>query len=168
MTTGIAFPKWLPQNDVDLAATSYNGTTYLYHPSNKGIIGIKELVITGIPSSTIQGLQETFNATDPVVARPQLTSVQGTSPYLPLTASRTMVNGTDGFSTQNFVFWADGVSGNDDPAKEGSENGYTRLQALSRDLTNSTWPTSGQATIPLGGSNDSKRKRWLSWISWLL
>ncbi|KAL8832951.1 MAG: hypothetical protein Q9170_004632 [Blastenia crenularia] len=165
--TGFSLSNFLPQNDADLSATSHNGTTYLYHPSNIGELGLRELIVTGVPASI--GLlsnapQESYNLSEPLVARPVLTSREGTSPYQPLAASMTKVDGLKG-GPQVFVFWADKVSG-DSPAKGGSVTGYQSLQQISKGVVGGkgTWDDVDILSIPLGNSNSfpgQRRRRWL-------
>ncbi|KAL9596182.1 MAG: hypothetical protein Q9219_005968 [cf. Caloplaca sp. 3 TL-2023] len=168
---GFSLSKFLPQNDADLTATSYNGTTYIYHPSNIGELGLRELTVSGVPGST--GLlsnapQESYNVSEPLVARPSLVSMEGTSPYQPVAAGVTRVNGLAG-GVKVYVFWADKVTG-EKPAMDGSVTGYGSLQEVSRDLEGSAWWGDGnQLSIPLGSSNSfpepkSSRRRWLGWI----
>ncbi|KAL8948953.1 MAG: hypothetical protein Q9222_004905, partial [Ikaeria aurantiellina] len=75
---GLPIPNFLPQNDADLAAASSNGTTYLYHPSNIGELGLRELVVSGVPINTLSSSnnqnQESFNLSEALVAKPDLTS----------------------------------------------------------------------------------------------
>lgn len=166
-TTGFSIPKFLPQNNADLSATSYNGTTYIYHPSNIGELGIRELVVSGVPASLGSFFQESYNISEPLVARPTLTSLEGTSPYSPVAAGVTSANGTSQ-GPQLFVFWADKVRGGK-PADEGSVTGYASLQQISRPVGNATWNDNERLTIPLGSSNtypspSSRLRRWMSWI----
>ncbi|KAL9609581.1 MAG: hypothetical protein Q9167_005654, partial [Letrouitia subvulpina] len=152
---GISIPNYLPSNDVDLAATSNNGTIYLYHYSKIGVLGIRETAITSVPyspnSASAQNVQESYNMTA-LIARPSFATVSGTSPYQPVGASKTVVEG-DGFSPSIFVFWAEKVTG-DNAAMQGSVTGYSQLNELSRAADSGSWPKSGQqVTIPLGNSN---------------
>lgn len=168
--TGFSLPKFLPQNNAELTATSLNGTIYLYHPSNVGKLGIRELIISGVPASI--GLlsnspQEAYNLSEPLVASPSLTSREGTSPYQPLGAGMTSVKGIKG-GPKVFVFWADQVTGSS-PAEERSVTGYNTLQANSRALADvGRWNSVDRANIPLGDTNtypgDQKRRR----LRWLL
>ncbi|KAL9002016.1 MAG: hypothetical protein Q9188_005033 [Gyalolechia gomerana] len=168
---GFSLSNFLPQNNAELTATSLNGTIYLYHPSNVGELGIRELIVSGVPASI--GLlsnspQEAYNLTEPLVARPSLTSREGTSPYQPLGAGITSVKGIKG-GPKVFVFWADHVTGSS-PAKEGSVTGYNTLQANSRALADvGRWNSVDRANIPLGDTNSypdpgDKKRRWLRWL----
>lgn len=171
---GFTLNQFLPQNDADLAATSDNGTIYLYHPSNIGEIGVRELIVSGIPVSLSlsNGMapQETYNLSETLVSKPSLTSLEGTSPYSPIAASVTKVQDPK-FQRSVFVFWADRVTGSK-PASQGSVSGYRSLQQVSRQAKNATWTDGDQLSIPLGSSNtfpekkkNSKFRRWLS--GWL-
>ncbi|KAL8726902.1 MAG: hypothetical protein Q9166_006391 [cf. Caloplaca sp. 2 TL-2023] len=166
---GFTLKKFLPQNDADLAATSDNGTIYLYHPSNIGEIGVRELIISGVPNGGLfqNAPQESYNLSESLVAKPSLTSIEGTSPHSPIAASMTRVQDPK-FSDSVFVFWADRVTGSK-PSNVGSVTGYRSLQQVSRQLRNAAWTTSDQMSIPLGGSNtfpdtSSKRRRWYGWV----
>lgn len=166
-SAGFSIPKFLPQNDADLAATSFNGSTFIYHSSNIGQLGLRELIVSGVPASIGSGSfsQELYNLSEPLVAKPTLTSLEGTSPYQPLGASITKANGLSK-GPQLFVFWADNVTGGK-PAAEGSVTGYNSLQQISRRLGYGTWSDSERLSIPLGSSNSypspsSRRKRWLN------
>lgn len=166
--SGFTLTDFLPQNNAELTATSLNGTIYLYHPSNIGELGIRELIVSGVPASI--GLlsnspQESYNLSEPLVARPSLISGEGTSPYQPLGAGVTTVKGLKG-GPQVLVFWADQVTGSQ-PAKEGSVTGYNSLQQSGRAVLGGTWDGGDGVTIPLG-SIDSypesqrrrRRRRW--------
>ncbi|KAL9030320.1 MAG: hypothetical protein Q9196_001548 [Gyalolechia fulgens] len=166
---GFSLPNFLPQNNAELTATSFNGTIYLYHPSNVGELGIRELIVSGVPASI--GLlsnspQESYNLSEPLVARPSLTSREGTSPYQPLGAGITSVQGIDG-GPKVFVLWADQVTGRS-PAVQGSVTGYNTLQANSRALAGGgTWYDVNRTTIPLGSTNSYPvftQRRRLRWV----
>lgn len=167
---GFSLSNFLPDNNAELTATSLNGTVYLYHPSNIGEIGVRELIVSGVPASI--GLlsnspQESYNLSEPLVARPSLTSREGTSPYQPLGAGVTTVKNLKG-GPQVFVFWADQVTGNS-PASEGSVTGYNSLQQSGRAVVGGSWDGGDGVTIPLGSSdsypeNNTRRKRWVRWM----
>ncbi|KAL8819577.1 MAG: hypothetical protein Q9223_002021 [Gallowayella weberi] len=152
---GFTLPKILPRNDVDLAATSNNGTVYLYLPSNNGEIGVREHIVTGIPGSLSLSsgnvAQESYNLTEGLVAKPSLTSLEGTSPYLPLAASVTKAQNSR-MPRSVIVFWADKVTGSK-PASQGSVSGFRSLQYVSRQTRNATWVDGAQKSIRLGMSN---------------
>ena len=75
-------------------------------------------------------------------------STAGTGLYQPLTASVTMAKGLD---TQIYAFWADMVTGEAVMGK----GGYSKLNEISRNVGNMTWPAGGQGqmSIPLGTNN---------------
>ncbi|KAL8915612.1 MAG: hypothetical protein Q9172_006844 [Xanthocarpia lactea] len=167
---GFTLTNLLPQNNVDLAVTSDSGAVYIYHPSNRGEIGIRELMITGVPGGGLLANfpQETFNLSTSLVARPTLTSLEGTSPYSPVAAS--VDRSQDPKQPKSvFVFFADTVTGSK-PAKSGSVTGYRSLQQVSKQLKDPTWNSAFPRTIPLGSDNTfpspatSKIKRWLRWL----
>ncbi|KAL9016972.1 MAG: hypothetical protein Q9185_005667 [Variospora sp. 1 TL-2023] len=169
---GFSIPDFLPQNNAELAAASHDGVNYIYHPSNIGELGIRELIVSGVPAS-LGGSQESFNLSEPLVARPTLTSLEGTSPYQPLGASATKVEGLSE-GPQLFVFWAENVTGLK-PSAEGSVTGYRNLQQISRPVQNATWSETERLSIHLGTTdvypeaNSSRRRRtWRRWLSWLL
>ncbi|KAL8659346.1 MAG: hypothetical protein Q9202_007170 [Teloschistes flavicans] len=165
---GFSIPNFLPQNDVELAATSINGTVYLYHPSNVGKLGIKELIVSGVPGPIMANSpQESYNISEPLVAQPRVASTEGTSPYQPLAVGMTQIEDAP-YIPSIWVWWADQVTGSH-PAKNGSVTGYNTLQALGRPVINGTWDASNSIPVPLGTSNtfpssSSKVKRWfLGW-----
>ncbi|KAL8735236.1 MAG: hypothetical protein Q9181_002912 [Wetmoreana brouardii] len=167
---GFSVPTFLPLNDVDLAVTSSNGTVYLYHPSNIGELGVREMIISGVPASTgiLDAPQESFNLSEALVAQPSLTSREGTSPYQPLAAGKTAIEDSPDVPPHVYVFWADGVTGSH-PEKEGSVTGYHSLQAIGRSVDNDTWSASNPTPISLGNTNSypqpsTWKRRWLSWI----
>ncbi|KAL8923290.1 MAG: hypothetical protein Q9208_004690 [Pyrenodesmia sp. 3 TL-2023] len=163
---GFYIPKFLPQNNADLAATSLNGTTYIYHPSNIGELGVRELIVSGLPVSlgSSSFSQESFNLSEPLVARPTLTSMEGTSPYQPLGAAVSTVDLSQG--PQITVLWADQVTGHN-LTSEGSVAGYSRLQSIGKLVDSAVWDDNIRLTVPLGSSNSypeksSRRRRWLA------
>ncbi|KAL8696219.1 MAG: hypothetical protein Q9224_002912 [Gallowayella concinna] len=164
-SNGFTLAKFLPQNDADLAVTSDNGTVYLYLPFNNGEIGVRELIVSGIPVSPSLSsgnvAQESYNLTEPLVVKPSLNSLEGTSPYLPIAASVTKAQNLQ-TPRSVFVFWADKVTGSK-PARQGSLSGYRSLQYVSRQTRNATWVNAEQKAIRLGMSNvfpDEKSKKF--------
>ncbi|KAL8640301.1 MAG: hypothetical protein Q9228_002766 [Teloschistes exilis] len=166
---GFSVPNLLPQNDVELAATSNNGTVYLYHPSNIGKLGIRELIISGVPGPiTANSPQESYNLSEALVAEPQVASTNGpSSPYQPLAVGITKAEDAPGIPSI-WLWWADHVTGT---GKNGSVTGYNTLQGLGKLVVNATWDANATAPVlvPLGSSNtfpsSSKFRRWLrSWI----
>ena len=144
---GLSIKDFLDHDNSDIAATTVNGTTYLYHYSNSTLAaqpGIHELIISGTPGAVND--QEAYNVSSPLVSSPQLTVNGDVSLYQPLTVSNTVV---PGLTPQIYVFWADQITG--DPETEAS--GYKELAEISRDFSNSTWPMSGELQIPLGSTN---------------
>ncbi|KAL8710458.1 MAG: hypothetical protein Q9220_004890 [cf. Caloplaca sp. 1 TL-2023] len=171
--TGLPIPKFLPQNDADISATSKNGTTYLYHPSNIGELGVRELIVSGVPINPLSANnvnQESFNLSEALVTKPDLASMGGTSPYSPVAACIGAGDDNGGSGQQIHVFWADKVSGSD-ADKEGSVTGYRSLQQVTRSFgVNGTWAgAQGRSvSIQLGSSNSypsnssRRRRRWLT------
>ncbi|KAL8674315.1 MAG: hypothetical protein Q9168_001308 [Polycauliona sp. 1 TL-2023] len=164
---GFTLRGLLPQNNVDLAVTSDKGTVYIYHPSNTGEIGVRELKVTGVPGGGLLSNfpQESFNLSEPVVAEPSLTSLEGTSPYSPIAASVTRAQDPK-LPKSVFLFYAETVVGTQ-PANDRSASGYRSLQQVSRPLNSSVWDTAKPRTIPLGSDNtfpDPKQRRWLRWL----
>ncbi|KAG8529094.1 uncharacterized protein KY384_005729 [Bacidia gigantensis] len=144
---GLRLPNFLYGNSADLAAVSQNGTTYLYHYASakqSASVGIHELVITGSPSLGTN--QESFNATEGIVAAPSYPAGTNASMYQPLTAGKTVV---PGLKNQLLVLWADKPTG--DPNT--NSTGYGELGQISRGMTDKTWPTTGALQVPLGSSN---------------
>ncbi|KAI4199226.1 MAG: hypothetical protein LQ348_001922 [Seirophora lacunosa] len=162
---GFSVPNFLPQDNAELAVASYNGTNYIYHPSIIGDLGIRELIVSGVPAS-LGGSQESFNLSEPLVTHPSLTSQEGTSPYQPLGAGVTKVEGLSE-GPQLFVFWAEKVTG-PKPDAEGSVTGYSTLEQISRPVRNATWNQTERLSIQLGSENaypeNNSRKRWLAWL----
>lgn len=164
MTPGFTLTNLLPQNNADLAVTSDNGTIYIYHPSNIGEIGIRELKVTGVPGGGLLSNfpQESFNLSEALAATPSLTSPEGTSPYSPIAASVTRAQNPK-IPKSVFVFFADNVVGSK-PASTDSVSGYRNLQQVSRDLAIPAWTAANPRSIPLGSDNtfpepeDSKTK----------
>ncbi|KAL8755414.1 MAG: hypothetical protein Q9199_003667 [Rusavskia elegans] len=107
---GFTLTNLLPQNNADLAVTSDNGTVYIYHPSSIGEIGVRELKVTGVPGGGLLSNfpQESFNLSEPLAARPTLTSQEGTSPYSPIAASITRAQDPK-LPKSVFLFYADEV-----------------------------------------------------------
>ncbi|KAI4238715.1 MAG: hypothetical protein LQ349_000897 [Xanthoria aureola] len=167
---GFTLTNLLPQNNADLAVTSDNGTIYIYHPSNIGEIGIRELKVTGVPGGGLLSNfpQESFNLSEALAASPSLTSLEGTSPYSPIAASVTRAQSPK-VPKSVFVFFAETVVGSR-PASEDSVSGYRNLQQVSRDLVIPAWTAANPRSIPLGSDNtfpepeDSKSKRSLRWL----
>ena len=144
---GLSIEKFLDHDNSDIAATTINGTTHLYHYSSANQTaqpGIHELTISGTPG--LVNNQEAYNVSSPLVSSPELTLNGDVSLYQPLTVSNTAV---PGLTPQIYVFWADQITG--DP--ETTASGYGELAEMSRPFSNSTWPTSGQLQIPLGDTN---------------
>ena len=144
---GLSIENFLDHDNSDIAATTVNGTTYLYHYSSANKTaqpGIHELTITGTPGSVNN--QEAYNVSSPLVSSPGLTVNGDVSFYQPLATSNTAV---PGLQPQIYVLWADKITG--DPTTTAS--GYGELAEISRSMSNATWPTSGQLQIPLGDSN---------------
>ncbi|KAL8700798.1 MAG: hypothetical protein Q9201_005255 [Fulgogasparrea decipioides] len=169
-SSGFSVPNFLPQNDAELAVTSFNGTVYLYHPSNIGELGVREMIISGVPASTsiLDAPQESFNLSEALVAQPSLASLEGTSPYQPLAAGITAIEDSPDVPPHIYVFWAEGVTGSN-PAKEGSVTGYNSLQTIGKSIDNDTWSASNQSSIGLGSINtypkpSTSKRRWLSWL----
>ncbi|KAL8999652.1 MAG: hypothetical protein Q9169_001612 [Polycauliona sp. 2 TL-2023] len=163
---GFTLRGLLPQNNADLAVTSNNGTVYIYHPSNNGEIGIKELKVTGVPGGGLLSNfpQESFNLSEALVAEPSLTSLEGTSPYSPIAASVTKAQDPE-LPRSVYLFYADTVVGSQ-PANDGSVSGYRSLQQVSKQLRAPVWTPVTPKSIPLGSDNtfpdkSSKLKRWL-------
>ncbi|KAL8844399.1 MAG: hypothetical protein Q9176_001309 [Flavoplaca citrina] len=159
----------LPRNNAELAVTSDNGTIFIYHPSNDGEIGVRELKVSGVPGGGLLSNfpQEQFNLSEPLVAEPILTSLEGTSPYSPIAASVTQAQDPK-VPKSVFLFFADNVVGSK-PASANSVSGYRSLQLISRALRTSIWTATSPRTIPLGTDNtfpepESKDKRWLRWL----
>ncbi|KAL8691677.1 MAG: hypothetical protein Q9218_003152 [Villophora microphyllina] len=149
---GFSVPNFLPQNDVELTVISINGTVYLYHPSNIGQLGIRELIISGVPGSILANSpQESYNLSEALVAQPQIASIEGTSPYQPLAVGITRIEDAP-FVPHIWLWWADHVTGSQ-PAKEGSVTGYNTLQAVMRQVVNGTWSTQTPVVVPLGTTN---------------
>lgn len=142
------FNGLLYNNNVDIAAVSLNGTTYVYRYSSKdqtAEAGIHELSITGVPNSINN--QETYNLSSPFVTNPVLTGDgNNTSRYQPLAASTTIV---PGLAPQILVFWAENPTG--DPNV--NITGLGGLSEISRPMAKSIWPSTGQLKIPLGSDN---------------
>ena len=142
---GLSIEKFLDHDNSDIAAITINDTTYLYHYSNQTAPpGIHELTISGIPGAVNN--QEAYNVSSPLVSSPQLTVNGDVSLYQPLAVSNTAV---PGLKPQIYLFWADKMAG--DPTTTAS--GYGELAQISRSVSNSTWPSSGQLQIPLGDNN---------------
>ena len=142
---GLSIKKFLDHDNSDIAATTINDTTYLYHYSNQtGQPRIQELTISGIPGGVNN--QEAYNVSSLLVSSPQLTVNGDVSLYQPLAVSNTAV---PGLKPQIYVFWADKITG--DPTT--TTSGYGELAQISRAVSNSTWPSSGQLQIPLGDNN---------------
>lgn len=142
---GLSIEKFLDHDNSDIAGTTINDTTYLYYYSNQTAQpGIHELTISGIPGAVNN--QEAYNVSSPLVSSPQLTVNGDVSLYQPLAVSNTAV---PGLKPQIYVFWADSITG--DPTTTAS--GYGELAQISRSVSNSTWPSSGQLQIPLGDNN---------------
>ncbi|KAL8864421.1 MAG: hypothetical protein Q9174_007364, partial [Haloplaca sp. 1 TL-2023] len=176
-SAGFSVPDVLPQNNVDLAVTSNDGFTYLYHPSQIPPFGVREMIISGVPAALrlANAQQETYNLSEALVAQPVLTSLEGTSPYQPLGVDTTAVEDPGSPTRHVHVFWADRVTGHN-PGEQGSLTGYRNLQTVSRRLDNDTWRDGNKATVPLGSSNNTfpkpdsesksrKLRRWL--LSWM-
>ena len=145
--SGVRLPNFLSHNSADIATTCLNGTTYLYHyatPNQTANVGIHEITISGTPDSPIN--QESFNLSEPLVSQPNYPAGSNSSLYQPLAGSQTVVPGVP---DQLLVFWAD------NPTGEAGSNatGYGELAQLSRPMSNSTWPTTGQIQVPLGADN---------------
>ncbi|KAL8771696.1 MAG: hypothetical protein Q9209_002887 [Squamulea sp. 1 TL-2023] len=168
---GFTLTNLLPQNNADLAATSDNGTVYIYHPSNIGDIGIRELIVTGVPGGGLLSNfpQESFNLSEALVTKPTLTSLEGTSPYSPIAASVTRAQDPK-VAKSVYVFYADRVVGSR-PANSGSVSGYRSLQQVRREVRIPSWTPASSRSIPLGSNNSfpepkSKIKRWFKrWMS---
>ncbi|KAI4204300.1 MAG: hypothetical protein LQ350_001280 [Teloschistes chrysophthalmus] len=165
---GVSVSNFLPQNDVELAATSDNGTVYLYHPSNVGKLGIRELIISGVPGPIMANSpQESYNLSEALAAEPQVASSDGpSSPYQPLAVGITKVE--DAPYPSIWLWWADHVTGSN-PGKNGSVTGYNTLQAKGKPVFNATWDTTTPVLVSLGSSNSypssSKFRRWSrSWL----
>lgn len=142
---GLSIKNFLDHDNSDIAATTINDTTYLYHYFNRtDQPGIHELTISGIPGAVNN--QEAYNVSSPLVSSPQLTVNGDVSLYQPLAVSNTAV---PGLKPQIYVFWADRITG--DPTTTAS--GYGELAQISRSVSNSTWPSSGHLQIPLGDNN---------------
>lgn len=146
---GLNQTQFLTHSSTDMAAVSYNGTTYLYHYHNGVKPTIYEDHLSGFHSSTSQ---EKWNQTNSLVASPQLNTTGGFSPYQPLAAAITNVKGMD---PKIFVFWADNSTGPWNASESGSDmdvsSGYANLWETSRMVSSKTWPNDPglQATIPL-------------------
>ena len=144
---GLSIEDFLDHDNSDIAATTVNGTTYLYHYSNSNSSaqpGIHELIISGTPGTVNN--QEAYNVSSALVSRPELTVNGDVSLYQPLAVSNTAVSG---LTPQIYVVWADQIIG--DP--ETTASGYRELAEISRSFSNSTWPVSGELQIPLGNTN---------------
>ncbi|KAL8971804.1 MAG: hypothetical protein Q9183_000880 [Haloplaca sp. 2 TL-2023] len=172
---GLSVRNVLPQNNADLAVTSTDGSTYLYHASKTPPFGVREMIISGVPLalSLANAQQETYNHPKTPVAQPVMTSREGTSPYQPLGVDTTAVEDPGSPTRHVHVFWADHVTGHI-PEEKDSLTGYRQLQVISRRLDNATWSNNNQTTVPLGSSNtfpkpesessSRKLRRWL--LSW--
>lgn len=181
-SAGVSFPNLLDHNNADIAATSQNGSTYLYHYSGSAQPAIREIIITGTPASSDNN-QEAYNITSPPVAIPNLAITTTTSspnatnqppPYRPLAASNNAVQTLPG---QIYVFWADKPTG--DPVDPTGLSGFAELVEISRQVGNGTWPSTASEGIqvPLGSSNsqpnEKRRRAWggrvgvSGWVGWI-
>ncbi|KAL9076292.1 MAG: hypothetical protein Q9161_001008 [Pseudevernia consocians] len=158
---GVSFPNLLDYNNADIATTSQNGSTYIYHYSSSSSAqpAIHELVLTGLPASPNN--QETYNLSLPLVATPNLANDPQPSSR-PLAASTTIV---PGLAPLLYVFWADQVAL--DPPTGAA--GFAELAVISRPLAQADWPDMSRGVgIPLGSSNSMpnqrKRRGWRSWM----
>jgi len=144
---GLSIPNFLPHNNADIAATSFNGTTYLYRALSSSNNSIHETLITGIPSGIDN--QETYNLSSSLVVQPASLVNSGKAVYQPLASAKTNVTG---LPTQMFVFWADALVGMNGSQGEG---GYSRLNQIGRTGNSTTWPSQIGAVnnIPLGTQN---------------
>jgi len=150
---GLSIPSFLLHNNADIAATSFNGTTYLYRALPSSNNSIHETLITGIPSGTDN--QETYNLSSSLVVEPAAVANSGKAVYQPLASAKTNVTG---LPTQMFVVWADTLVGMNGSQVEG---GYSRMNQISRVGNSTTWPSQIGATndIPLGTKNSPPWKQ---------
>ena len=145
---GLKFKSYLAANNADLAAVSNNGTTYVYHQSTSDADSIRELTITGVPSSADS--QERFNETG--LAFKTSSDSKKPNTYVPFTAALTA--NVKGLSSSIYLLWADRVAG--DPKNNGGvEGGYSQLSEISKPVGTQNFPTDKASinNIPLGESN---------------